>query len=256
LKLIYDSSNKGYVSLKHRINKSDWDKVFVGNENILLKKGNQIWKYDKNGSHELLKNFNFPHKHIITQMGNILVIIGSDDMYKLFIDQTGAGTVSMEHIGVYGKAFSNHTGFIHNSGGKQNIFFNSGNNISIVSSPVSSLQGVYQDKNVGIIQYIDNKKIKFKFFKIDGLKMKVSNQDIDGMSQFAYLPNIDSRGVVDKDGMIFVPSDDKISLYRTNDFEKVGEMSCGFITSETVLYKSDSGIIAWEGNMVALLNKK
>lgn len=254
--IIYDSSNKGYLSIKHRIDKSKWDKVFVGNENILMKKGNELWNYKKDGSVELMKNFKFPDKHIITQMGDILVVIGPDDLYKLFIDQVGAGTVVTEHIGVYGKGFNNQNGLIHNSGGKQNIFYNSGKNLSIVSSPVSNLNGIYQDKNVGIIQYIEKKNVKFKFFKIDGLKMKLSNSDLDSFANFAFFPNVDSRGKAESEGMLFFPSDDKIEIYRTNDFEKIGEMNCSIVTSQTALYKCDAGILAWEGNDIALLNKK
>jgi len=43
--IIYDTKNKGYVSLKYRIKKSDWDKVFIGNKNILLKKGHETFGY-------------------------------------------------------------------------------------------------------------------------------------------------------------------------------------------------------------------
>lgn len=254
--IIYDSSNKGYLSLKHRINKSGWDKIFVGNENILLKKGKELWQYKKDGSLEVMKNFTFPDKHIITQMGDILIVIGPYDMYKLFIDQVGAGTVITEHIGVYGKGFSNHNGFIHNSGGKQNVFYNSGRNISIVSSPVPQLNGIYQDKSVGILQYIEKNKIRFKFFKIDGLKMKLSNNDLDAINNFAFFPNIDSRGKAESEGTIFFPFDGGIKIYRTNDFEEIGQMKLDLVSEQSVLQKTDSGIILWEDNTICLLNRK
>ncbi len=254
--IIYDSSNKGYLSLKHRISKSEYDKIFIGNENILLKKGNELWRYNKDGKVELMKNFKFPPMHVITQMEDILIVIGPDDMYKIFIDQIGASTVVTEHVGVYGKGFSNHNGFIHNSAGKQNIFYNSGKNISIVQSPVEQLNGIYQDKNVGMIQYIEKKKIRLKLFKIEGLKIKISNRDFDATSHFAFMPNVDSKGKQEKEGLIFMPVDDSIEIYRTNDFERIGEMKCGLVSSQSVLYKTNAGIVVWEGNDVALLNKK
>ncbi len=177
-------------------------------------------------------------------------------MYKIFIDQIGASTVVTEHVGVYGKGFSNHNGFIHNSAGKQNIFYNSGKNISIVQSPVEQLNGIYQDKNVGMIQYIEKKKIRLKLFKIEGLKIKISNRDFDATSHFAFMPNVDSKGKQEKEGLIFMPVDDSIEIYRTNDFERIGEMKCGLVSSQSVLYKTNAGIVVWEGNDVALLNKK
>lgn len=254
--IVYDSKNKGYVSSKFRIDKSDWDRIFIGEENVLLKNDNELWRYKKDGTSELMTNFKFPDKYIATQMGNILIVIGPDDMYKIFIDEVGAGIVRTEHTGVFGKSFTNNLGFIHNSGGAQNIFYNSGSNISIVESPVEKITGVYQKNNVGIIQYIEKKKVRFKFFKIDKLDIKVSNIDLDTISNFAFLPNVDSKGNVVNEGMIFLPVDDKIVIYRTEDFEKVGEMNCDLITSQSVLQKCDSGIVAWEGNTVALLNKK
>lgn len=255
--IIYDAKNKGYLSLKHRINKINWDKIFIGNKNILLKKDESLFLYDeKNNITKEIKSFKFPQKHIITQMGNILIVIGQDDMYKLFIDQVGAGTIMTEHTQVFGKSFNNHNGLIHNSGGTQKIFFNSGSNISITSSPVQQLNGIYQNKNIGIIQYIENKSIKFKFFRIDGLKVKISQKDCSGIRYFAYIPNVDSNGTVQKDGMLFYPEDCNIDIYRTNDFERVGEMKCDLISEHSVLYKCNAGIIVWEGNTVALLNKK
>lgn len=249
--IIYNSNNKGYLSQVQKISKVDWDKIFVGNENVLAKKGNELWLIKKDNSKELIKSFKFPNRHIITQMGNVLVVIGPDDMYKLFIDQVGAGNIVNQHTPVYGKSFNNQNGLVHNSGGKQNIFFNSGKGISISQSPVSSVTGIVQQKNIGIIQFLDNKILKTKFFKIENLKTKLSNLELDGLSSFAFIPNPDN-----KDGTVFISSDDKIELYRTQDFEKIGEMNCSLITSQTSLFKCNSGIVAWDGNMVTLLNKK
>lgn len=254
--LIYDSSNKGYLNLKTRIKKSDWDKVFVGNENILLKKGNELWRYEKNGNVELLKNFKFPPVHIINQMGDIIVVIGPDDMYKLFIDIVGAGTIHTEHVGVYGKAFNNNNGFIHNSAGKQNIFYNSGKNVSIVQSPVDHVMGVFQFKNVGIVQYSEKDKVRYKFFKIEGLKMKISNSDIESFSHLTFIPNLDREGREERDGIIFLPFDRGIKIYRTNDFEEIGQMKLDLVSEQSVLQKTDSGILLWEDNTICLLNRK
>lgn len=253
--IIYDTRNKGYVSLRHRISKSDWDRVFIGNEKILLKKGDELWLYKGGDKYEKMKNFRFPTKHIISQIGDILVVLGEGDMYKLFLDQIGPEMIVMNHISVFGKSFTNHNGFIHNSSGKQNIFYNSGKELSIVSSPVKILS-MFQNKNMGIIQYVDKKIIKHKFFKIDRMNIKISESDIDGISHFAYIPNIDSSGKIQNEGLIFMPQDNKIDIFRSNDFEKVGEMNCNLLTSQSSLYRCSAGIVVWEGNEVALLNKK
>lgn len=248
--IICDTSNAGYITITNRFQKSDWDKVYIGNENIILKKGNTLWVHNKGNNFEELKNFKFPNKYMDRQFENILVVIGLDDMYKLHIDKIGAGTIMSEHIGVYGKGFNNHTGLIHNSSGKQNLFYNSGQSLSIVQIPIPSVNGIFQKKNVGMVQYSDKKIIKTKLFKINGLKIKISNLDIDRLGSFAYISGADGEGT------IFLPCDDSIALYRTNDFEKIGEMKCNLISSQTILNRCNAGIIAWEGNSVALLNKK
>jgi len=200
-----------------------------------------------------MTNFSFPDKHIISQMENILIIIGQKDMFKIFLDRVGAGIVVIEHTGVFGKGFNNHNGFIHNSGGKQNIFYHSGTNISIVSSPVPQLNGIYQNKNVGAIQYIEKKKVKTKLFKISGLKAKISKDNMEEINHFAYIQNEFGNK---EEGTIFYPADGTIDIYRSDDFEKIGYMKCDLVSSQSVLQKCNSGIMFWEDNCVALLNKK
>lgn len=253
--VIYDARNKGYVNLKYRISKKDWDKVFIGNDKVLLKKDNELWLYKGGDKYEKMKNFSFPDKHIITQMGNILIVIGEDDMYKLFLDEIGPEMIVMNHTSVFGRGFTNHNGFIHNSSGKQNIFYNSGREISIVPSP-TKLQGIYQDKNVGIIQYVENKKVKQKFFKVNRMSIKVSQGELDGMRHFAYMPTLDSGGKSQDEGLIFSPEDRKICIYRTEDFNKVGEFDLDLISEQSIFKKTNSGIVVWENNEIFLLNKK
>jgi serine/threonine protein kinase len=253
--IVYDTRNKGFINLRHRINKSDWDKVFIGNSEVLAKKGSELWRCKSGGKFEKMNNFTFPDKHIITQMGNILIVIGEDDMYKLFLDEIGPGMIVMKTSSVFGRSFTNHNGFIHNSSGKQNLFYNSGKDASIVQSPVK-LKGIYQSKNVGILQYEDKKNIKQKFFKIDGMNIKVSQLDIDGMRNFAYVPNVDNNGNYETEGMIFSPEDGRIDIYRTNDFEKIGSLCFDLISTQSVIQKSNCGLVIWENNYVVLANKK
>lgn len=253
--VIYSTRNKGYVNLKHRISKKDWDKVFIGEEKVLLKKDEKLFLYKGRDNYEEMKNFTFSNKHIITQMEDILIVVGEGEMYKLFLDEIGPEMIVMKNLPVFGNGFTNYNGFIHNSSGKQNIFYNSGKDVSIVSSPVK-LKGVFQDRNVGILQYEEKRKMKQKFFKIDGMNLKISQGDIDGMRHFAYLPNLDSSGKPESEGMIFTPEDGEIDIYRTNDFEKIGSLSFDLISTESIIQKSNCGLVVWEGNDVAILNKK
>jgi len=253
--LIYNAKNKGYLNLKSRIDKKDWDDAFIGRENVLLRKGSYLYKHDK-GKETKISNFLFPDNCQVHQLDNILIVIDEDVMYKVYLDVITSDNIQTERTGVFGKAFTTHSGLIHNSGGKQNLLYNSGRSVSIVPSLAGSILALQQFKNVGIVQLEEKKKVRYKMFKIDGLKMKISQRDFDMISNFTFIPNMSASGKEEREGTIFMPVDDRIELYRTNDFEKVGEMGCSIISSQTVLNKSNAGIIAWEGNTVALLNKK
>ena len=86
--------------------------------------------------------------------------------------------------------------------------------------------------------------------------MKLSNNDLDSFANFAFFPNIDSRGKAESEGMIFLPFDGGIKIYRTNDFEEIGQMKLDLVSEQSVLQKTDSGIILWEDNTICLLNRK
>ena len=139
---------------------------------------------------------------------------------------------------------------MYNSGGKQNLFYNeSGKEISIVNLPVK-IQDLYQQKNVGIIQFIENKVIKYKFFKIKDLKLSVSQNEIDNWSDFAF--RADKEG----EGFIFAPHDNSIKIIRTQDFAEVSELKCNLVSSQSTIRNTNAGLILFDNEKVWLLNKK
>lgn len=248
--LIYDTRNKGYVNLIDTVSKKLYDKVFVGNKNILFKKDNHLFVYIGNGKTNQINSFVFPDKHIYKQYEDILMVIDYDNIYKVFIDEVFGSVVKLTTSHIFGKGFQTYKSFIYNSGGKQNVFYNeSGKEISIVHLPVK-IQDLYQTKNVGIIQYIEKKQIKYKFFKIKDLKLNVSHDEISNWSDFAF--RLDKDG----EGFLFVPKDDKISIIRTQDFAEVSEMKCSLVSSESTIKNSNAGLILFDNEKVWLLNKK
>ena len=179
-----------------------------------------------------------------------MVVIDYDKMTKIFIDECYGSIVKVVNTNVYGKGFQSYNSLIYSAGGKQNIFYNeSGNEVSIVNLSFK-IQDLYQDKNIGIIQYIENKEIKYKFFKIRNLKISVSQNTIDNWSNFAF------RGDKDGEGFLFVPVDDAITILRTQDFAEISEMKCGLVSTNSIIKNTDSGLILFENSKVWLLNKK
>jgi len=248
--LVYDTRNKGYVNLTDTISKKDYDQVFVGNKNIILRKEKNLFVYNGTGKSTQITSFKLPDSYMIKQFEDILVIIDYDNMYKLFLDDTIGSVIKMTTVGVFGKGFQSYQSLIYNSGGSQNILYNeSGKEMSIVNLPVR-IEDLYQNKNTGVIQYVEKKQIKYKFFKIKNLKMNVSQNEITGWSNFAY--KIDSSG----EGFIFMPQDDSIKIVRTQDFAEISELKCNLVSSESVLKNTNSGLVLFDNGKVWLLNKK
>ena len=121
--------------------------------------------------------------------------------------------------------------------------------MSIVNLPVK-IQDLYQSKNVGIIEYVEKKEIKYKFFKVKDLKLNVSQNEIAGWSDFAF------RADKDGEGFIFMPVDDAIKIIRTQDFAEISDMKCSLVSSESVLRNTNAGLILFDNQKVWLLNKK
>ena len=103
--MIYDTKNKGYVTLSDTISKSGYDQVFVGNRNILFKKDSNLFVYNSNGTITQITSFVFPDKYIHKQYEDILVVIDYDNMYKIFIDDVFGTVVKMTTVSVFGKGF-------------------------------------------------------------------------------------------------------------------------------------------------------
>ena len=248
--LIYDVSIKGVVSFTDRIEKSEYDKVFIGNKNILAKKGKELYVYLGKGVFKKNESIIFPDKAIYSQHESILHVIGVDSMCKIFIDECFGSHVRYTTIPVFGKGFKNYRGLVWNSGGKHNLFYNFKNkDTSIVQMPFL-IEGAVQHKNIGIVQYQENNEIKQRFFKIKNGKLNMAQNELDNITNFAY------KETGDEEGFIFMPCDDSIKVLRTQDFAEISEIKCNLISSESTVFNTNAGILLFDSGKVWLLNKK
>jgi len=247
--VIYSADNKAYVSRRFKISKKDYDRIFVTDKNILLKKKDALFHYKSDSDIVQISNFKFQKDSILHQSGNILMVIGANQMYKLYLDNIRNSSIVNKRIEVFGPAFNHYNGLIQNSGGVQRIFYNTGKDIAIVKTE-KNIKMLYQRGNIGIVQLIENKKLSNYYFKIKGLKQEFSPMPVESFTNFAYMPT------ENREGFIFEPADNKISVIRTQDFKVVSKLQCKLISSQTSLNYTKSGIIAWEDNSVYLINKK
>jgi hypothetical protein len=138
---------------------------------------------------------------------------------------------------------------IQNTGGVPRIFYNTGKDIASVKLS-KSVKKVYQSANVGIVQYIENKKVVNQYYRISGLNLEFIDVKPESFNEFGYMPG-------DKEnGFIFEPGDNKIFIRRTSDFEIVSEVPCSLVSGQTSLFSSNAGIVAWENETVFLINQQ
>lgn len=247
--IIYSARNRTYLSRKHVIKSNDFENIFIGNSNILLRKNTQLYHYKNENNITEIKNFKIEKDSIFVQKENILIIIKGDIMFRIFIDEIINNSVKLEREEIFGKGFSTATGLVQNSGGVKRIFYNTGKNIS--SQKIDkNIKALIQYENVGLVQFIDNEVVENRYFKISGNNLELSVNKKEAFTGFAFMPG--ERG----DGFILEPVDDAIKFIRTQDFNEVSKIECSYINEHTNLFYSKSGIIAQEENSVFLINKK
>ncbi len=247
--LIYDSSIMGSMFLKARLKRSEWFDVFVGNKKIILAKNNKLYDFDKSyQTSEEIVNFQLNPQARFIHIGNHLIMIEDEHMYKVNLDEVKFKNIKYSRVSAYGPGFQTHSGLVQNVGGAYYVHYEVGNNISISQAP-TILRGVFQIKDIGIAQYVENQQVKFKYYNINNLKFSFF-QETDNLSHFAY------RGDSISNATIFQPKDNKIEILRGLDFYKIAEIGCGIIASDTRLYNTNAGIIAINEDEAWLINKK
>lgn len=244
---ILKTSQKSYFERLGVIAKTQADEIFTGKRNIIIRKSEKLYHY-KSSKNQTELNFKIPQQSETHILGNTIINIDSENMYIIYIDEIINNSIKNDRISVSGRSFSRHNGLFQNIGGKRRIFFNTGKNIASVTSS-KNIKAIMQTGIAGIISEIDTDRLIHRFYIADGLTVKYSDE-LQNNSHIAYMP-LDSRN-----GFIFEPSDNKISIYRTEDFEKISELNCSIIHEQTKLYYTKSGIVAINEDSAFLLNTK
>ena len=249
LYMIYSSKNRGYLSKNFELMKKDYDSIFIGDENILLKKDNKLYNYKNEQNIIEIKNFEFSENVRFEQKGNIIVVFENDIMFWLFIDEIFNNSIKNQRFEVFAKSFNLKNGLIQNIGQTKRVFYNSGNVISSVKID-KNIKSVNQNKNIGIVQYVENDKLVNDIFVIKENNIILAGNNIDEISEYCYLQNSKT------DGLIIYPTEKKIKMIRTEDFALISEIKCDIINQQTVLNYTKSGIIAFDENDLYLINSK
>ncbi len=245
---VYDAKNKGYLSLKYTISKTKFDSIFLGNKNVVVAKGVDLFQYKSDADIVLIKNFKLAKNSFTHEFENILVIFEGDLMYKLYLDEIIASSIRNTRHEVFGASFSHHSGLLQNTGGIKRAFYKSGKDIAAVKIGFPA-KAIRQHGSAACIQYIEKNKLITRYLFFNGLKTNDSPLACEQLTDFAYMPAGNS-------GFIFEPADDAIKVLRTQDFQMVSLLDCPQVSSLSKLQVANAGIIAIEDQKVFLLNRR
>lgn len=247
--IIYDAQIRQHVKKIIELKKQDYDQVFLGNNNLLARKKEQLFLIQKSGNPVEIQNFKIPGDGFFYQLSDILIVLGHGQMYWLYLDEVYNASIRNKRIEVFSEAFTHHSGLIQNTGGIQRIFYNTGKDIASVKlgKPVKK---IFQQAQTGIVQYIDGAEIVNQYYKISGLNIEFINVKPESFIEYGF--KMENK----EQGFLFEPGDNKIYIRRMADFEIVSEISCNVISRQTPIFYSKAGLILWEKDSVFLVNTK
>ncbi len=252
--VIYDCSNKGYVSLISRMPRSDWDSLFIGTKTTLGVKDGALFVAPDRGS-TFVKNasIRFDDGAKLHQNGNVLFAVSDDKLVTINMDKGYGALVEYTVENVMGQSFNYFGGFFYRAGQHQLFYSNDNGMMSVLHMPINII-GLYQVGKIGMVRYMEKKgkeqRVVSKYYKVKDRNVLLSQRDADEMYHFGFQPG--DKG----EGFIFQPHNGYMRIIRTDDFEEIARHNLDICTTQTTINHTPSGLVLWEDDMLWLVNKK
>ena len=244
---LFDMAIKGYSQTLAKFAREKYDEYFITETSVFILRNNELYdcRYLLSNTTKL-KGFIVNEPILFTQQyDNILTIITESSLYIVYLNRIVNNYIKFEVKNVYGLGFKKGHGLIQQVDGKTYLRYNYKDTLNTVQFP-KYLNDVYQIKDIGIAQYIENKQIKYCIFKIEGLNIRILSTPIDEFKSIGYKDNT----------FISYPEDNKLKLLRVIDGQPLVEFDCDIIDDMTQTFITNAGIIIRTGKEVYLLNKK
>ena len=248
---LYSTPQKGNVIFKNTLLRKEYQDVFLGLKNVVLYKNDKFQLFDKATQKiEDIDNISLPNTNKFFHAGNLLTSIDEDYMFILDLDTIRYKNIKYDRNKVFGDSFKIPHSIIQHTGLCDFLHFKQNNYMSCLRLPVDNVKGAIIRNDVGIVQYVSANQMKFQFFKIQDMKIEMMNLYSDSLIYFAY------SGDNIKNSNIFVPSDEKILVYRAGDMFLISEINCSVVDTNSKLFFTNSGIIVVNEDEVFLVNKR
>ncbi|MFK7907459.1 MAG: hypothetical protein AB8B69_20150 [Chitinophagales bacterium] len=255
--LIFEVQNQGYASLKHRFATQNFDEMFIGNQQILGKKQQELWVLKEDSQQfSLLQNVAFSLQSRWAQLDDLLVLVEDDYLKTIHLDEVNQSFIQVEQTPVFGQGIhTNHQGLWQLAGGKTYTFYHSGKHLStvLVDLPVKSIQVFGNHGIVTYQEHLAGKKettLKHEYFSLQNLQCQLSDVLLPQAKTIAY------KALKGGHGLVFEAADDKMLIRRSQDFAILQELTCPLLADDTQLFHTNAGIVAATESGLCLLNNR
>lgn len=245
---LYDVSQKGYATCKNHYTLQPSDQLYLINSNTFILRNNSLYILDTDNLNlNKLEGF-YSNEYILHthQYEDVLAIVTENNLYTIYLNNIIQNKyIKFDVTPVHGLSFKSTTGLIQNVGGQTFIRYNYKGTLNKIMFP-KYLQDIYQIGDIGIAQYIENKKIVNKLFKINGLKIELGQEEFRHLTQLGYNPNI----------FIAMPEDDKLKILRFVDFANIAEITCDLVDDMSQIHHTNAGLIIKTEKNIYLINRR
>ena len=105
---------------------------------------------------------------------------------------------------------------------------------------------IYQVGNIGIVQKVENGKINFDLFRINGLNIDQYRYPLSSVRHFGYNP----------EQFVIMPEDDQLIFLKHDTLQPIAKFKCSITSESTQVFYTKAGILLNNGDSLFLVNKK
>jgi serine/threonine protein kinase len=238
--IIYDVSLKGSVKpIMEKNGFSSKNRIFVHKDKVYSLSGSELRNVTED---RMMLTFNTSNLKA-DLYGSTLVVVTSDDMYKINLDDN-SGHVTYSSSEVFGGRFNSLNSMYQNVSGNTVLFYDKGGVNSVFLN--KKVRNMHQSGNICMIETVENESIRYMLVELKSMAANVYDTDYASLRMFDVL----------NDSLIVMPGDDKLTFIGTANMQEIVSFQTSEVSEDSVIHCTNSGIIVRNGDSLYCMNKK
>lgn len=234
---IFDISNYGKTIKKEE---GIFDNIFIGNNKFLTIRNNKLYS---NNSIEISNINNVNSFQYFTDKEGTFICQENNNAFTLNPDKVIGAFVDYDKINIFYPSINIQDSILQHIGGKNFLLTINGKQHRTILLDKNA-KNAYKRSNIALLEYLEDNKIKYAFYKIDQYKASF----LIDWDEYVYF---DVRG-----DLIFIPSDKQIKVYSIENKKEILNINCEQCKAHSKVFYTNAGIILHTDENVYLLNKK